>query len=97
MCATLAFWEAESDGIRTETTTRAEIRARCWHVVATRPLKDVAWIACYDPLLARCDNLEAAGTGSSVPTAIAAAREEASDWRAVAQETGYMPYVVRPA
>jgi hypothetical protein len=31
-----------------------------------------------------------------VAAAIAAARKEASDWRAVAHETGYMLYIVRP-
>jgi hypothetical protein len=47
--------------------------------------------------VARCDALEAAGVSEPVAAAIAAARKEASDWRAVARETGYMLYVVRPA
>jgi trans-aconitate methyltransferase len=94
--AALAFWEAEPGGIVTETTTLAEIAAVGWQVLATRPLSEAAWRAYYDPLLARCDKLEAAGTSDSVATAIAAARKEASDWRAVAHETGYMLYIVRP-
>jgi len=94
--AALAFWEAEPGGIATETTTRAEIAGVGWQVLATSPLSEAAWRAYYDPLLARCDKLEAAGTSDSVAAAIAAARKEASDWRAVAHETGYMLYIVRP-
>jgi hypothetical protein len=92
----LAFWESEPGSIGTESTTRAEIAAAGWQVLAARPLTDEAWSAYYDPILARCEMLEAAGTSASVAAAIAAARKEASDWRAVAQETGYMLYVVRP-
>jgi trans-aconitate methyltransferase len=95
--AALAFWEAEPGGIETEPTTRAEIAAVGWRVLAARPLSDAAWAAYYDPLLARCDALDAAGVSVSVATAIAAARKEAADWRMVARETGYMLYVVRPA
>jgi hypothetical protein len=95
--AALAFWEAEPGGIETELTTRAEIAAVGWRVLAARPLSDAAWEAYYGPLVARCDALEAAGVSEPVAAAIAAARKEASDWRAVARETGYMLYVVRPA
>jgi hypothetical protein len=48
-------------------------------------------------MLARCAALEAAEVSDSVAAAIAAARKEASDWRTVSRETGYMLYVVRPA
>jgi hypothetical protein len=48
-------------------------------------------------MLARCNILEAAGVSDAVAAAIAAARMEAASWRAVAHETGYMLYVVRPA
>jgi hypothetical protein len=48
-------------------------------------------------MLERCEMLEAAGTSASVAAAIAAARKEASDWRAVSGETGYRLYVVQPA
>jgi trans-aconitate methyltransferase len=95
--AALAFWEAEPGGIETELTTRAQIAAVGWRVLAARPLSDAAWEAYYGPLVARCDALEAAGVSEPVAAAIAAARKEASDWRAVARETGYMLYVVRPA
>lgn len=50
-----------------------------------------------DPLLARCDTLEAAGTSDYVAVAIAAARTEAAGWRTVSGETGYVVYVVRLA
>ncbi len=93
----LAFWEAEPGGIETEQTTRDEIAAAGWRVLAARPLSDAAWAAYYEPMLARCDALEAAGVSESVAAAVVAARQEASDWRAVARETGYMLYVVRPA
>ncbi|WP_291195636.1 trans-aconitate 2-methyltransferase [Hyphomonas sp.] len=95
--AALAFWEAEPGGIGPETATRAEIAGAGWQVLDTRPLSDAAWTAYYDPMQARCDKLETAGTSVAVAAAIAAARKEASDWRAVARETGYMLYVVRPA
>lgn len=95
--AALAFWEAEPGGIETELTTRDEIAAVGWRVLATRPLSDAAWAAYYEPIEARCDALEAAGVSESAAAAIAAARKEASDWRTVARETGYMLYVVRPA
>lgn len=95
--AALAFWEAEPGGIETELTTRDEIAAAGWRVLAARPLSDAAWAAYYEPIEARCDALEAAGVNESVAAAIAAARKEASDWRTVARETGYMLYVVRPA
>jgi trans-aconitate methyltransferase len=94
--AALAFWEGEPGSICTEGTTRAEIVAAGWQVLAARPLTDEAWAAYYDPMLARCDKLEAAGVSDTVASAIAAARVEAASWRAVAQETGYMLYVVRP-
>ena len=94
--AALAFWEAEPGGIETELTTRDEIAAVGWRVLAARPLSDAAWAAYYEPIEARCDALEAAGVNESVAAAIAAARKEASDWRTVARETGYMLYVVRP-
>jgi trans-aconitate methyltransferase len=95
--AALAFWEAEPGGIETELTTRDEIAAVGWRVLAARPLSDAAWAAYYEPIEARCDALEAAGVSESAAAAIAAARKEASDWRTVARETGYMLYVVRPA
>jgi trans-aconitate methyltransferase len=95
--AALAFWEAEPGGIGTEIATRAEITNAGWRVVATRTLSEAAWTAYYDPMLARCDKLEDAGVTYSVAAAIAAARKEASDWRAVAHETGYVIYLVRPA
>ena len=91
-----AFWEAEPGGIETELTTRDEIAAVGWRVLAARPLSDAAWAAYYEPIEARCDALEAAGVSEAVAAAIAAARKEASDWRTVARETGYMLYVVRP-
>ena len=94
--AALAFWEAEPGGIETELTTRDEIAAVGWRVLAARPLSDAAWAAYYEPIEARCDALEAAGVSEAVAAAIAAARKEASDWRTVARETGYMLYVVRP-
>ena len=94
--AALAFWEAEPGGIETELTTRDEIAAAGWRVLAARPLSDAAWAAYYEPIEARCDALEAAGVSEAVAAAIAAARKEASDWRTVARETGYMLYVVRP-
>jgi len=93
----LAFWEAEPGGIETEPATRAKIAAVDWRVLAARPLSDAAWASYYEPLVARCDALEAAGVSEPVAGAIAAARKEASDWRTVARETGYMLYVVRPA
>jgi trans-aconitate methyltransferase len=95
--AALAFWDGEPGSIGTETTTRAEIAAVGWQVLATRPLSNAAWTAYYEPLMARCDTLEAAGANASLAAAIAAARKEVSDWRAVADETGYMLYIVRPA
>lgn len=95
--AALAFWEAEPGGIETEIATRAEITRAGWRVLATRTLSEAAWRAYYDPMLARCDKLEAVGVTDSVAAAIAAARKEASDWRAVARETGYMLYIVCPA
>lgn len=95
--AALAFWEAEPGAIKTEIATRAEITSAGWRVLATRTLSDAAWAAYYDPMLARCDKLEDAGVTDSVAAAIAAARKEASDWRAVASETGYMLYIVCPA
>ena len=94
--AALAFWEAEPGGIETEATTRAQITAIGWQVLATRTVSDAAWMAYYGPLLARCDALEASGASVSVVAAIAAARKEASDWSAVASETGYVLFVVRP-
>jgi hypothetical protein len=66
-------------------------------VLGSRQLTDEAWSAYYDPMLERCEMLEAAGTSASVAAAIAAARKEASDWRAVSGETGYRLYVVQPA
>ncbi|MFN9927166.1 MAG: class I SAM-dependent methyltransferase [Phenylobacterium sp.] len=93
----LAFWEAEPGVIEPEATTRDMIGALGWQVLGARRLSDAAWTSYSDPLLARCDALEAAGASRSVAAAIAAARKEASDWRAVAGETGYMLYVVRPA
>lgn len=95
--AALAFWEAEPGNIGTETATRAEIACAGWEVLGSRRLADAAWLAYYEPMLARCDALEAAGPGVAVAAAITAARKEASDWRAVAGETGYMLYVVRSA
>ncbi len=95
--AALAFWEAEPGDIGTETTTRTEIAAAGWQVIATRPLADEAWTAYYGPMLARCDELEAAKVTDAVATAIAEARAEAANWRAVARETGYMLYLVRPS
>jgi len=95
--AALAFWEAEPGSIGTEATTRAEITSAGWQVLGSRQLTDEAWLAYYDPMLDRCEMLEAGGTSASVAAAIAAARKEASDWRAVSGETGYMLYVVRPA
>ena len=95
--AALAFWEGEPGSIGTESTTNAEIAAAGWQVLAARPLTDEAWSAYYDPLLERCEMLEAAGTSASVAAAIAAARKEASDWQAVSGDTGYRLYVVRPA
>lgn len=95
--AALAFWEAEPGTIATNATTCAEIAAAGWQVLASRHLSDAAWTAYYEPMLARCDALEATRTSDAVTAAIAAARKEASDWRAVAGETGYMLYVVRPA
>jgi trans-aconitate methyltransferase len=94
--AALDFWEGEPGSIGTQSTTRAEIASSGWQVLAARPLTDAAWSAYYDPLLARCDRLEAAGVSARVGSAIAAARREAASWRAVAHETGYMLYVVRP-
>lgn len=95
--AALMFWESEPGGVETEMATRAEITNAGWEVLATRPLPEAAWRAYYDPMLARCDMLEDAGVSDGVAAAIAAARKEASDWRAVARETGYMLYLVRPA
>jgi hypothetical protein len=95
--AALAFWEAEPGSIGTETTTRAEITSAGWQVLGSRQLTHEAWSAYYDPMLERCEMLEAAGTSASVAAAIAAARKEASHWRAVSGDTGYMLYVVRPA
>ena len=95
--AALAFWEGEPGSIGTETATRAEIVAAGWQVLGSRQLTDAAWTAYYEPMLARCDKLAAAGPSLAVTAAIAAARKEASDWHAVAGETGYMLYVVRPA
>jgi hypothetical protein len=94
--AALAFWESEPGDIGTEATTRAEIAAVGWRVLAARPLSDAAWAAYYDPMLVRCAALEAGEVSESVAAAIAAARKEASDWRTVSRETGYMLYVVRP-
>ncbi|MGA1370693.1 MAG: class I SAM-dependent methyltransferase [Pseudomonadales bacterium] len=93
----LAFWESEPGDIGTEATTRAEIAAVGWRVLAARPLSDAAWAAYYDPMLMRCAALEDGEVSESVAAAIAAARKEASDWRTVSRETGYMLYVVRPA
>jgi trans-aconitate methyltransferase len=95
--AALTFWEGEPGSIGTEGTTRAEIASAGWQVIATRPLTDKAWAAYYEPMLARCDTLEAAGVSDAVASAIAASRMEAASWRAVAHETGYILYVVRPA
>jgi trans-aconitate methyltransferase len=95
--AALAFWEGEPGSIGTEATTRAEITSAGWQVLGSRQLTHEAWSAYYDPMLERCEMLEAAGTSASVAAAIAAARKEASDWRAVSGDTGYMLYVVRPA
>ena len=86
----------KGDGSARARKDSAEIAGVGWQVLATSPLSEAAWRAYYDPLLARCDKLEAAGTSDSVAAAIAAARKEASDWRAVAHETGYMLYIVRP-
>ena len=94
--AALAFWEGEPGSIGTEATTRAEIASAGWQVLAARQLTDDAWSAYYDPMLARCDKLEAAGASDAVTSAIAAARTEAASWRIVAAETGYTLYVVRP-
>ncbi len=94
--AALAFWEGEPGRLGTETTTRAEIASAGWQVLGARQLTDAAWTAYYDPMLARCDKLEAAGVSNAVASAIAAARTEAASWRSVAHETGYMLYVVRP-
>lgn len=94
--AALSFWESEPGGISDEMTTRAEIAAAGWRTLGTRQLSDDAWAAYYDPMLARCDKLEAAGVSQAVADAIAGARKEASHWRAVSGETGYLLYVVRP-
>lgn len=94
--AALAFWEGEPGSIGTESTTRAEIASAGWRVLASRPLTDEAWSAYYDPMLARCDQLEAGEVSDAVASAIAAARMEAASWRTVSHETGYMLYVVRP-
>lgn len=95
--AAMAFWESEPGSIGTEVMTRAEIASANWKVLESRRLADQAWSAYYDPMLARCDMLEAAGVSDAVASAIAAARMEAASWRAVAHETGYVLYVVHPA
>lgn len=92
--AAVAFWKAEPGQFGTQDATEAEIVAAGWRVLATRRLADAAWAAYYRPLLTRCDELEKAGASESVRAAIASARKEASDWRAVSGETGYVLYVV---
>lgn len=89
----VAFWEGEP--VASEAATRAEIFEAGFGVIGARRVTDDGWNAYYGPLLARCDALED-GASEELLSAIADARREATEWRNVRGETGYMLFAVRP-
>jgi SAM-dependent methyltransferase len=89
----LAFWEGYP--ARPEAALRSEVEGAGYRVLGTRRLSNGAWEAYYGPLEARVAELRATA-GPEILPAIAMAEAEASLWRRVRDETGYLLIVAIP-
>ncbi len=88
-----AFWEGYVARPRDELLE--EVEAAGYRVLGDRRLSDAAWEAYYAPLLERARRLRG-DAGPEVTPALDMAEAEASLWRKVKRETGYLLVVARP-
>lgn len=89
-----AFWEGYVARPRDELLE--EVEAAGYRVIGDRRLSDAAWENYYGPLLERAGRLRG-DAGPEVTPALDMAEAEASLWRKVKRETGYLLVVARPA
>ncbi|MEM9975843.1 MAG: class I SAM-dependent methyltransferase [Pseudomonadota bacterium] len=84
-----AFWEGEGAAISIEADIRGACEAAGFRVLRAFKLPDAAWEAYYGPMESRVAALRPDAT-QAMASALDAALDEASRWRAVQAETGYL-------
>lgn len=87
-----AFWNEPVD---TEDSLDAAIHAAGYGILARSRVTNEGWEAYYQGLDARCDDLSTCAA-PAIRTAVAEARREAEQWRALQDKLGYALRVVRP-
>ncbi len=91
--AAVAFWEG--DEVFGQVALATQIGLAGYELLGTRRLSDAAWEAYYQPLEARIEMLWP-DADDDLRQVLSEARAEATQWRALRAETGYLLCVVRP-